>query len=49
MVAVANAGSCVGPQIKIGHSARRHRRLMQAAVLNARGIYHLSTPKRVHR
>ena len=35
MLAVANAGSSVGPQNKIGHSARYHKRLMQLPVLSA--------------
>ena len=38
VLAVANAGSCVGPQNKIGHLAHRHRRLMQVPVLSACGI-----------
>ena len=35
---VANAGSCVGPQIKIGHPVRCHRRLMSVPLLSAHGI-----------
>ena len=38
MLAAAHAGPCTGPQNKIGHSAPRHRRLMQVPVLSARGI-----------
>ena len=38
LLAVANAGSWLGPQNKIGHLAHRHRQLMQVSVLNARGI-----------
>ena len=38
MLAVANAGSCVGRQNKIGHPARCHGRLMQVPVLRAHGI-----------
>ena len=34
MLAVANAGSCVGPQGKIGHPAHRYRQLMQISVLS---------------
>ena len=36
---MANAGSCVGQQTKIGHSAHHYRQLMQVPVLSARGIY----------
>ena len=39
MLAVANAGSCVGPQNKIGHPAYRYRQLMEVPVLSSRGIY----------
>ena len=35
---VANTGSCVGPQRKVGHPAHRYKQLMQVPVLNARGI-----------
>ena len=38
MLAVANTGSSVGPQNKIGHPAHRYRQLMQVPVLSARGI-----------
>ena len=38
VLAVANTGSCVGPQNKIGHAAHRYRQLMQFPVLSARGI-----------
>ena len=34
MLAVANAGSCVGPQNKIGHPAHRYKQLMQVPVLS---------------
>ena len=37
-LAVANTGSCVGLQTKIGHPACRSRRLMQTPVSSARGI-----------
>ena len=38
VLAVANIGSCVGPQNKIGHPAHRHRQVKQVPVLSARGI-----------
>ena len=38
---MANIGSCVGPQNKIGHPARRHRQVMQVPALSARGIFFL--------
>ena len=34
VLAVANTGSCVGPQGKIGHPAHRYRQLMQISVLS---------------
>ena len=37
LLAVVTAGSCVGPQNKIGHLAP-HRQLIQVPVLNAHGI-----------
>ena len=39
VLALANAGSCVGPQKKIGHLARRNRWFMQVTVLNAHGMW----------
>ena len=41
MLAVANTGSFVGPQNKIGRSVRRYRQLMQVPVLSARGMVSL--------
>ena len=38
VLAVANTGSCMGPQNKIGHPVRRYRQLMQVPVLSARRI-----------
>ena len=38
LLAVANTGSCVGLQDKIGHPAHRYRQLMQVPGLSARGI-----------
>ena len=38
VLAMANAGSCVGPQNKIGHPARCYRRLLQVLLLSARRI-----------
>ena len=38
VLAVANTGSCMGPQNKIGHPVRRYRQLMQVPVLTARRI-----------
>ena len=38
VLAVANAGFCVGPQNLPGHPAHRHRQLMQLPVLSASGI-----------
>ena len=38
MLAVANTGSYVGPQNKIGLPAHRDRQLMQVPVLSACGI-----------
>ena len=35
---VANTGSCVGPQNKIGHPAHCYRQLMQVPVLSSRGM-----------
>ena len=37
---VANTGSCVRPQSKIGHPACRYRQLIQFSVLGFRGICH---------
>ena len=37
VLAVANTGSCVGPQNKTLYPARRHRQLMQVPVFSARG------------
>ena len=46
VLVVANTGSCVRPQSKIGHPACRYRQLIQFSVLGFRGIchhhYHLS-------
>ena len=38
LLAVANAGSCVGPQNKIGHPAQLYGQLMLVPVLSTRGI-----------
>ena len=38
VLAVANTGSCVGLQNKIGLPANCHRQLMKVPVLSARGI-----------
>ena len=38
MSTVANTGSCVGPQNKMGHPARRYTQLIQVPVLGFRGI-----------
>ena len=38
VLAVANIGSCVGPQNKIAYPAHRYRQLMQVPVLSAHGI-----------
>ena len=38
MLAVANTGSCVGPQNKIGHPARRYTQLIQVPMLVFHGI-----------
>ena len=38
MLAVVNAGSCVGPQNKMGQPARRYTQLIQVPVLGFRGI-----------
>ena len=37
-VCVANTGSCVGLQTKIGHPAHRYRQLMKVPVLSVIGI-----------
>ena len=37
-LAVADNGSCVGPQNKTGHPTHCYRQLMQVPVLSARGI-----------
>ena len=37
VLAVANTGSCVGPQNEIGHPAH-HRQLIEVPLLSARGI-----------
>ena len=39
MLAVANTGSCVGPQNIIGHPVHSYRQLMQVPVVSASGIY----------
>ena len=39
MLAVANAGFCIGPQTKIGHVTRRYRRFISVPMLSARGIF----------
>ena len=38
VLAVANTGSCVGPQNEIGHPAH-HRQLIEVPLLSARGIW----------
>ena len=38
VVAVADTGSCVGPQNKIGPPAHRYGQLMQVLILSVRGI-----------
>ena len=38
VLAVANTGSCVGPQNEIGHPAHHYRQLMQVPVLSGSGI-----------
>ena len=38
MLSVAKTGSCVGPQNKIGHPARRYTQLIQVSMLAFHGI-----------
>ena len=38
VLAVANNGSCLGPQNEIGHPAHRYRQLMQVPMLSIWGI-----------
>ena len=38
VLAVANTGSCAGPQNEIGHPAQRYKQMTQVPVLSARGI-----------
>ena len=38
VLAVANTGSCVGPQNELGHLTHHYRQLMQVPVLRTHGI-----------
>ena len=36
---VVNAGSCIGPQNKVGHLARHQKQMVQVLVLGTHGLY----------